>query len=314
MIMRPDDKLTRIGVFYDGGYFAAVSDYYRFCHRRKERLSVGGIHCFVKHKVAEVEAVDERYCQVVDAHYFRGRFSAIETQEHEKLFADRVFDDVLMHAGVITHYLPRSPRGEKGVDVWFALEAFELAVYKGFNILVLVACDGDYLPLVRKVNTLGTRVMLLAWDFTATDASGRTQDTRVAQLLLNEVTYPVQMHALIDDRALRNDPVIEALFVPRSDEDEEVERGQPTNALPTASTMLPAIIGDKRSGKVKNIPEGKTFGFITDDEPGQQVWFFNATNVEQPGFPGLKAGDRVQFILAENPRGGLWAVEIHKKE
>ena len=308
-----DDKLTRIGVFYDGGYFSAVSDYYRYYHKRKQRLSVKGIHYFVKHKVAELEGVDERYCQVVDAHYFRGRFSAVETQQHNKLFADRVFDDVLMHSGVITHYLPRSPRGEKGVDVWFALEAFELAVYKRFNVLVVVACDGDYLPLVRKINTLGTRVMLLAWDFVVMDSSGRPRETRVAQVLLDEVTHPIQMHSLIDNRAHRGDPVIDSLFVPRDDEEEEVEREQPKNALPTASAILPVEVGDMHTGTVKNIPEGKTFGFIDDEEPDQQDWLFISKNVADPGFEALSKGDRVQFKIAENPRGGLWAVEVSKK-
>ncbi len=41
------------------------------------------------------------------------------------------------------------------------VEAFELAIYKQFNVLALIACDGDYVPLVRKLNTLGTRVMVL---------------------------------------------------------------------------------------------------------------------------------------------------------
>jgi hypothetical protein len=68
-----------------------------------------------------------------------------------------------------THYLPLGPEGEKGVDVWLALEAYELAIYKRFDVSVLVVCDGAFLPLVRKLNTLGTRVMLLGWDFRWTD-------------------------------------------------------------------------------------------------------------------------------------------------
>ncbi len=40
----------------------------------------------------------------------------------------------LMSEGVTTHYLPLrnfgGRREEKGIDVWLALEAFELAIYK----------------------------------------------------------------------------------------------------------------------------------------------------------------------------------------
>ena len=53
---------------------------------------------------------------------------------------------------------------------------------------------GDFLPLVRKLNTLGTRVMLLAWDFKWFDAAGQERETRTAHVLLDEVSYPVMMH------------------------------------------------------------------------------------------------------------------------
>lgn len=73
--------------------------------------------------------------------------------------------------------------------MWLALEAYELAIYKRFDVSVLVACDGDFRPLVRKLNTLGTRVVLLAWDFKYFDATGQERETRTAQVLLDEVSY-----------------------------------------------------------------------------------------------------------------------------
>jgi hypothetical protein len=102
MLEHTDGKLTRIGVFYDGGYFAAVSDYYRYCHQRKSRVSITGLHEFLKHKVAEAERVEERYCQSMDAHYFRGRFSADEADQPSKLPDERKFDDILTKAVIIT--------------------------------------------------------------------------------------------------------------------------------------------------------------------------------------------------------------------
>ena len=76
-----------------------------------------------------------------------------------QLYNERLFDDVLMRDGIITHYLPiktlqSGVKQEKGIDVWLALEAFELSFYKRFNVLVLIASDGDYTPLIRKLNTL----------------------------------------------------------------------------------------------------------------------------------------------------------------
>lgn len=139
MSENPDSKLLRIGVFYDGNFFSHVSNYYKYAHPRKARVSIPGLHSFIKRHVASVEGVDERYCQIVDAHFFRGRYSARDAEAQQKLFADRVLDDILMHEGVVTHYLPLRGGGEKGIDVWLALEAFELAVFKRFNVLVLIA-------------------------------------------------------------------------------------------------------------------------------------------------------------------------------
>src|SRR5262245_53589537 len=113
-----DSKLTRIGVFYDGSFFSHVSNYYQYHHDRRSRISVSGLHDFIRDEVAKCEHSDARYCQIVDAHYFRGRLSASEADNRDMLYRERVFDDVLVREGVTTHYLPLGPQGEKGIDVW----------------------------------------------------------------------------------------------------------------------------------------------------------------------------------------------------
>jgi hypothetical protein len=71
-------KMLKIGVFYDGNYFLHVSNYYNYDHPRRRRLSISGLHDFVRHQVAQEEGVDFRLSQIVDAHYFRGRLNAYE--------------------------------------------------------------------------------------------------------------------------------------------------------------------------------------------------------------------------------------------
>ncbi len=215
-----DNKLMRIGVFYDGNYFFHVSNYYNYEHPRKARLSVSGLHDFIRHQVAKSENTDTRLCQVVDSHYFRGRLSSYEAEGQNKLLSERIFDDILMNEGVVTHYLPLKNREgryeEKGIDVWLALEAFELSIYKKFNVVVLVASDGDYVPLIRKLNTLGIRVMVLAWDFEyADERTGKLKKTTTSIELLEEVTYPIPMQEVIENKVNRNDPVVNGLFVPK---------------------------------------------------------------------------------------------------
>src|SRR5690606_15446952 len=102
-----DDKLVRIGVFYDGNYFLQVSNYYAYGHQRRRRISISGLHDFIRSQVADEEANDMKLCQIVDSHYFRGRLNAADaSQRGDTLYWDRVFDDILMSEGVTTHYLP----------------------------------------------------------------------------------------------------------------------------------------------------------------------------------------------------------------
>ena len=208
-----NNTLTRIGVFYDGNYFLHVSNYYAFNHHRRARIDVAGLHEFIKRRVAEREGCEQRHCQIVDAHYFRGRLRAQDAEGRDLLLKERIFDDILSREGITNHHLPVGPYGEKGIDVWLALEAYELTIYKRFDVVVLIASDGDFLPLVRKLNTIGTRVMLLGWDFKFVDRNGQDRETKTSQMLLEEASYPILMHQEIEDRSLQKDPLINGLFV-----------------------------------------------------------------------------------------------------
>lgn len=299
----PNKQLTRIGVFYDGGYFSHVSNYYRYDHERAARISIHGLHEFIRDEVSRQEQTNPRYCQIVEAHYFRGRFPAEESQERDMLFGERQFEDALMKAGVTTHFLPVSSRGaeeprEKGVDVWLALEAFELAIHKGFDVVTLVTGDGDYVPLVRKLNALGVRVMVTAWDFDLPD--GR-HGTRTAQALIEEVTYPIMMDAIINDRARRSDPVVEKLFlVPRA----AIGQAAQTSARVTAPPVPPgAANGERLVGVVGSMPFGRDFGFVEPDGGGENL-FFHQTWVENCAFHELRHGDRVEYTPDTNPNTG----------
>jgi cold shock CspA family protein/uncharacterized LabA/DUF88 family protein len=278
-------KLLRLGVFYDGNYFAHVSNYYTYEHPRKSRISVSGLHRFIVHEISRAESVSTEHCRIVDAHYFRGRLSALEAQQRNALFRERQFDEVLMREGIVSHFLPMSSGAEKGIDVWLALEAMELAIHKRFDVVVLIAGDGDYLPLVRKLNTLGTRVCVLGWDFQYTDNHGNTRQTRTAQTLLNEANYPILMNRLIEDRARRSDPLINDLFI----------------------SAGPSIIPERvesdhasHTGTVQAIKAG--YGFIRPDSGGENL-FFHYSDLEDVDLFDLKEGDRVSYELGENDRG-----------
>ena len=277
-------KLLRIGIFYDGNYFSHVSNYYMYEHPRKSRISVSGLHRFIVHEISKAEGVSNERCRIVDAHYFRGRLSALEAQQRNALFRERQFDEVLMREGIVSHFLPLSTGGEKGIDVWLALEALELAIHKRFDVVVLIAGDGDYLPLVRKLNTLGTRVCVLGWDFQYTDNHGNKRQTRTAQTLLNEANYPILMNVLIEDRARKSDPLINELFITPSS----------YNVVEKVETK------SKQKGTIFSIKEG--YGFILPDDSSETL-FFHYTDLIDVELFDLNEGDKVCFELGENDRG-----------
>ncbi|MBX2889745.1 MAG: NYN domain-containing protein [Saprospiraceae bacterium] len=287
-------KLTRIGVFYDGNYFLHVSNYYAYHHERRSRLSIAGLHEFVRHRIAEEEGKDFHLCQIVDAHYFRGRLSAQEASaEGNRLFYDRLFDDILMMEGVTTHYLPvrttfQGFRQERGIDVWMALEAFELALHKQFDAVVLIASDSDFVPLVRKLHTLGVRVMLLGWDYEYFDEEGRRRTTVTSQYLWEEVTYPIAMEKFIekdDDEGF----AVSRLFVER----------KKIPVLNGGEETVEVEEGEVKTSTIFSMKDG--YGFIS--YPQTNNLFFHYSFLVDTDFNDLREGDMVEFTMGKNERG-----------
>jgi uncharacterized LabA/DUF88 family protein/cold shock CspA family protein len=272
-------QLTKIGVFYDGNYFATVSRFYKYQHRERAWISIRGLHEFIRSRVAQSERVDYHNCQIIDAHYFRGRFSAQQCVEKgdNVLFHERVLDDILMRANVTAHHLPMNAMGkEKGIDVWLALEAFELSTYKHFDVVVLVAGDSDYIPLARKLKTLGIRVMVLGWSISYDGPAGEPKGTTPSQMLLTEVSYPVLMSDLIDGAASTEGATereaVRSLFQPRG------------HQSATASDDLPLW----KPGKIAALKRG--YGFV---EPGNLFFFYGA--LVDADFEDLHEGMEVTF-------------------
>ena len=301
--------MLRIGVFLDGGFLQFVSDHYKYHHEREARLSIRGLHEFVRDEVSRCEGVEKRRCQVVDAHWFRGRYSADQarTKAEDFLYHERQFDDVLIREGVTMHVLPLAPDHEKiggvkekGVDVWFALEAYEMAVLKRFDICVIVAGDRDFVPLARKLATLGSRVMLLAWNLD----NGKT---KTSSALIDEVTYPVLMHKLIENPPAERKEIIDGIFMPQSSSPGEHSHEQPDQELPVNAQNEQGMM----TGTIVTIDQEKRFGFIQPEggKAREDNYHFRFSNITDVAPTDLKKGSRVSFYPGKNS-GGLEALGV----
>lgn len=214
-----------IGVYYDGGFFSRVNDYYLHMHERRALISISGLHEFIRHEVGKRERVPAKYCQITEAHHFRGHFSAADASAHGGLRRASELPYRLLQAGVTCHLFPMSrtfsdngrPNSwrEKGVDIAFALHAFVLPLVQKIDAVVLITGDGDFVPLVRILQALGVRVMVLAWHLY--DDDSQRYGTRTARALIEAATYPLMMNDIIEDRSRRTNPMVERLFVPTKD-------------------------------------------------------------------------------------------------
>lgn len=282
----------RIGVFYDGNFLLHASNYYNYIHPVKRRLSLGGLHNFIRHRMAEEEGIEPSKCQIAQAHYFRGRLNAAEAaQRGNQLYNDRVFDDILMSEGIQPHYLPlrnlQGKKEERGIDVWLSLEAYELAMTGRIDTVVLIVSDTDYTPLMRKLTGLGLRIMLLSWEFEYVNDDGVKMVTKTSHELLSLATYPVAMHDVINYGVQQNNPLISEMFVAPDPSRQAREQTFETS-------------------EILSLKNG--FGFIK--YPNNNLFFHYQDVVGE--FADLNVGDPVEFTIEQNQQKQDVAKNVRK--
>lgn len=303
-------RALKLGVFYDGSYFSHVSNYYNYVHPHRRRLHIGGLHDFVKHTVAQKEGLTANLCHIIDAHFFRGRFSAKDANEKpNQLYYDRVFDDVLMYNGVQTHYLPvkdlMGRKREKGIDVLMALETYELCMLKRYDVVVLIASDGDHVPLVRKLHALGCKTMLLAWDFEYTDElTGEHQTTRTSTDLWNNVTYPLEMSDLVEEGLRAEDEVVTDMFVTKDAALPRDPNNDPDRPLVSMSSYED---NERHTSTIMSLHKG--YGFIRFPENNL---FFLHDDLVDVDFNSLAIDDMMEFSVSMNSKGQRVAKRIKR--
>jgi uncharacterized LabA/DUF88 family protein/cold shock CspA family protein len=288
--------LFRVAVFYDGYYFYLASNYYTYIHWRKSRLRIEGIHEYIRQYLAEAEGLDLKQVQIVDAHYFRGKLSAEEASARgDLLYSERLFEDVLMDSGITTHFLPiREVKGrmiEKGIDVWFALEVYENVRLNAYDYVVLVTGDGDFVPLVKKLNLAGVKTVLAYWNYEYAEEEGdRKIISQASQELIDWVYMPLCMSDVIDEDPHGKSQIINDLFVAPAKRQFASVR-EALGALPDK--------GERREGTILSLKTG--YGFIKAPEINNV--FFRYDALENVDFNDLQQGDLVEYTIEPAPDG-----------
>lgn len=193
--MAHEENLS-IGVFIDGGYYAKINE--GFSGTREVNLK--GLLSYICRKISQDNGIDRKLLYVTECHYYRGRYRAAEAKAKNLLYDERKFEDMLIENDVIFHYkhLRTDPKGgviEKGVDTWFALDTYEMTLFREFDFVVLISGDADHEMLARKLKALKTHVVLLTWDPANTASTSK--------FLKEEVCSHIDMNSIIaEDKSL----------------------------------------------------------------------------------------------------------------
>lgn len=127
-----------------------------------------------------------------------------DAKKAKRLESDRAFEDTLIENDVVFHYkhiaeMENGSIKEKGIDVWFALETYELAVYRDFDFVILITGDADHEMLARKIKALKKQVVLVTWNMAEKDST--------SPALKEEVT----MHIDLDEIAKEDVSLLEKI-------------------------------------------------------------------------------------------------------
>jgi uncharacterized LabA/DUF88 family protein len=186
-----------IGVFIDGGYFAKINEALQ--DNLSTNINISGLFSFIRSEIVRMHGLALDECFITEAHYFRGRYRAHDASNKHLLLLERKFEDTLIENDVIFHYkhLREMQKDgttvviEKGIDVWFALEAYELSLYRDFDYVVLITGDADHEMLVKKLKALKTDVILLTWNV--------TDESSTSKLLREEACTHLEISKLLEE-------------------------------------------------------------------------------------------------------------------
>jgi len=199
------NKKTKISIFFDGYFFDLLSRYYRFGHRLQRWIDFAGLDAYILTNTAEAIGVNEKNCAIIGKHLYKGVLSARDvTPEQAKKAND--YSDLLKKHNITPHFRDLWTNGEgykkeKMVDPDLICDALEMAFKREFDVLVLIACDTDFVPMVEKLNKWAIDSVLFWWDLPEYEFNGKKHNPqRTSDLLIRTVKHHFEMNPIADKR------------------------------------------------------------------------------------------------------------------
>ena len=204
---------TRVMVFYDGAYFKQGQLFFRYKERRGW-FSLPELHNTIEKYVASKAKSPMEVTKVVGAHFYDGR-ATTNVADGDQLERERDFEMALITAGIVPHYLTLSERPkstsssgdiewqilQKGVDVKMALDVLDFAHENRLDVAVLITGDADFVPLVRKITSLGKQALIAHFDIEPwkDDRGISHRPTYASRGLIDAATFSLNFNTFVKD-------------------------------------------------------------------------------------------------------------------
>lgn len=193
-----DHGIRSAGIFIDGGYYAKIDE--GLAKVMSKSVNLKGLMDFIMEYICKMDGLSRNKISITESHYYRGRYRVKEACTKNLLVSERRFEDTLIENDVIFHYkhLRETTRNnrttviEKGIDTWFALDTYEMTLYRDFDYTILISGDADHEMLARKLRALKTHVILVTWD---PDNTGST-----SRFLKEEVFTHIDIDSIVRER------------------------------------------------------------------------------------------------------------------
>ena len=299
----------KANLYIDGNFVFHVYKYVMFGCRKhiNWKKFIDYIKIYISDKENGTEVLVDSKCCFGTTHY-------IDKNRHD-------FYTDIGQAGIMKMENALVGMKEDGVDVRLAVEAVTDYFEKEYDYFVIFAGDGDYVPLVDKMNSKNVKTLLFYMDIPE-------EKTRTSHALLESVKYKVNFRSLLEARA---EPDIESIF-------EDVEPGKITDlyggmrfeGIPRFTDMppfdipqfdMPPHYQERRPFTQRRILKGRlrlslkdpvnemTVSFADPQHPGLK--FLPVFRSDNPFlFSKCSAGDEISYDVANNPRepGRLMAI------
>ena len=183
-------------MFYDGNFFAYAQNY--FWGKKYGWLQFQQFHQLMENYVKTKMQGYSDY-KVVYSAWFQGcHKESIASEDNLRLDRKRHID--ILHAGIEPKNLPMSETlGEKGIDVFMAIETLQIGLDDKIDIAILVTGDGDFVPLVRALMKNGVRVGIAFFEY-----SDKERKSFANERLINSANFSLNINNLENDRDFKS--------------------------------------------------------------------------------------------------------------